>query len=52
MYPPGHPYRHPVIGSHEDLQAATLQDVKDFFATYYVPGNASLVVAGDFDRWR
>jgi predicted Zn-dependent peptidase len=49
MYPPGHPYRHPVIGSHEDLQAATLQDVKDFFATWYVPGNASLVVAGDFD---
>ncbi len=49
MYPPGHPYHHPVIGSHEDLQAATLQDVKDFFAAYYVPGNASLVVAGDFD---
>ncbi len=49
LYPQEHPYRHPVIGSHEDLQAATLQDVKDFFATYYVPGNASLVVAGDFD---
>ncbi len=49
LYPPGHPYHHPVIGSHEDLQAASLQDVKDFFATYYVPGNASLVVAGDFD---
>ncbi len=49
MYPPGHPYHHPVIGSHEDLEAATLQDVKDFFAAYYVPGNASLVVAGDFD---
>lgn len=49
LYPEGHPYFEPVIGSHEDLQAATLEDVKDFFATYYVPGNASLVVAGDFD---
>lgn len=49
MYPPGHPYHIEVIGTHEDLQAATLQDVKDFFAAYYVPNNASLVVAGDFD---
>jgi predicted Zn-dependent peptidase len=49
MYPPGHPYHHPVIGSHEDLEAATLQDVVSFFRTWYVPGNASLVVAGDFD---
>jgi len=49
MYPPGHPYHIEVIGTHEDLQAATLQDVKDFFAAYYVPDNASLVVAGDFD---
>jgi predicted Zn-dependent peptidase len=49
LYPADHPYHHPVIGSPEDLQAAKLQDVKDFFATYYVPGNASLVVAGDFD---
>lgn len=49
LYPAGHPYAHPVIGSHEDLQAATVQDVKDFFATWYVPSNASLVVAGDFD---
>ena len=49
MYPPGHPYAHTVIGTHEDLQAATLQDVKGFFATWYVPNNASLVVAGDFD---
>ncbi len=50
LYPEGHPYHHPVIGSHEDLEAATLKDVQDFFATYYVPGNASLVVAGDFER--
>lgn len=49
MYPPDHPYHHTVIGSHEDLEAATLQDVKDFFARYYVPNNACLVVAGDFD---
>lgn len=49
MYPPGHPYHIEVIGTHEDLKAATLQDVKDFFAAYYVPNNASLVVAGDFD---
>ncbi|MBM4132033.1 insulinase family protein, partial [bacterium] len=50
MWPEGHPYHHPVIGSHEDLEAASVQDVKDFFAAFYVPGNASLVVAGDFDR--
>lgn len=49
LYPPGHPYHLPVIGSHEDLQAATVDDVKNFFATYYVPSNASLVVAGAFD---
>ncbi|MFQ5505502.1 MAG: M16 family metallopeptidase, partial [Planctomycetota bacterium] len=49
MYPPGHPYHTSVIGSHEHLEAATLKDVKDFFARYYVPNNASLVVAGDFD---
>ena len=49
MYPPGHPYHNTVIGSHEDLIAATVRDVKDFFACYYVPNNASLVVAGDFD---
>lgn len=49
MYPPGHPYSWPVIGSPEDLKAATVDDVKQFFRTYYVPANASLVVAGDFD---
>lgn len=49
LYPPGHPYHHPVIGSHEDLEAATVSDVKDFFARNYDPANASLVVAGDFD---
>lgn len=49
MYPPDHPYHNAVYGTHEDLEAATVNDVKDFFATFYVPSNASLVVAGDFD---
>jgi zinc protease len=49
LYPKGHPYHHPVIGSHEDLQAANVDDVKAFFSHWYVPNNASLVVAGDFD---
>ena len=49
MYPEGHPYHHLPIGSHEDLQAASLQTVKDFFTKWYAPNNASLVVAGDFD---
>ena len=49
MYPVGHPYHTSVIGSHEDLEAASVKDVQDFFATYYVPNNASMVVAGDFN---
>ncbi len=49
LYPPEHPYHHPVIGSHADLEAATVDDVKQFFATWYDPANASLVVAGDVD---
>nr|AYM54418.1 peptidase M16-like protein [Phaselicystis flava] len=49
LYPEGHPYHHPVIGSHEDLQAATVQDVVSFFDRYYVPSNVSLVIAGDFE---
>jgi predicted Zn-dependent peptidase len=49
MYPQGHPYHNAVYGTHEDLEAADVWNVKDFFATYYVPNNASLVVAGDFD---
>jgi len=49
MYPPSHPYHFPPIGTEEDLKAATVTDVKDFFATFYNPSNASLVVAGDFD---
>jgi zinc protease len=49
LYPEGHPYHHPVIGSHEDLQAATVDDVKGFFNRWYTPNNASMVIAGDFD---
>ncbi len=49
MYPVGHPYNIPVIGTHADLEAATVNDVKNFFATYYVPNNVNLCVAGDFD---
>jgi predicted Zn-dependent peptidase len=48
-FPAGHPYHHPVIGSMADLSAATLDDVKNFFRTYYAPNNAVLVVAGDID---
>jgi predicted Zn-dependent peptidase len=50
LYPPAHPYHHEVIGSMEDLTAASVDDVKAFFRTFYVPNNATLVVAGDFDR--
>ncbi|NRA96846.1 MAG: insulinase family protein, partial [Planctomycetes bacterium] len=49
IYPEGHPYRHPVIGNHADLEAASLHDVRTFFDTWYVPANASLCVAGDFE---
>jgi zinc protease len=49
LYPKGHPYYGYVIGSHEDIQAAKLEDVKDFFKRYYSPNNASLAIVGDFD---
>ena len=48
-YPEGHPFHHSLIGSMEDLDAASLDDVRQFFATYYSPDNAVLTVAGDFD---
>ena len=48
-FPKGHPYSWPVIGSMEDLTAASLDDVKEFFRQYYTPNNLSLVIAGDFD---
>lgn len=48
LFPQGHPYRGMVIGSHADIQAAQLKDVKAFYKTYYRPNNASLVLVGDF----
>jgi zinc protease len=50
LYPSGHPYSWPTIGSMADLSAASLEDVKTFFRTYYAPNNASIAIAGDFDR--
>ena len=49
LYPKGHPYSWSVIGSMEDLGAASLQDVSNFFRTYYAPNNATLTIAGDFN---
>jgi zinc protease len=49
LFPPGHPYSWEVIGSMDDLNAATLDDVKTWFETYYGPNNATLVLAGDID---
>ena len=49
LYPLEHPYHHSTIGSMEDLNAASLADVSEFFATYYAPNNAVLTIAGDFD---
>ena len=49
MYPEGHPYHHSVIGSMNDLNAASLDDVKTWFRTWYGPNNAVLVLAGDID---
>ncbi|MBI1984084.1 MAG: insulinase family protein [Acidobacteria bacterium] len=45
-----HPYRHSAIGSMEDLDRARLDDIRAFYDTYYVPNNATLIIAGDFDR--
>ena len=49
MYPAGHPYHHSTIGSMNDLNAASLDDVKTWFRTWYGPNNAVLVLAGDID---
>src|SRR5262245_13296774 len=49
LYPEGHPYHASVIGSHADIQAAELVDVRGFFARYYCPNNASLAIVGDID---
>jgi zinc protease len=49
IYPLGHPYRHAIIGSIDDLQAIRLPALKDFYRAFYAPNNAALCVAGDFD---
>lgn len=49
LYPKDHPYNWQVIGSLEDLQNATLEDVKTFYKKWYVPNNSTLVLSGDFD---
>jgi len=50
LFPKGHPYYASVIGSHEDIQAAKLEDVRNFFKQYYAPNNASIAIVGDFDK--
>jgi zinc protease len=50
LFPKTHPYYGNVIGSHADIEAARLNDVRDFFQHYYTPNNASVAIAGDFDR--
>lgn len=50
LYPEGHPYSWTTIGEIADLRGATLEDVKEFYHKYYVPGNATLVISGDFDK--
>jgi predicted Zn-dependent peptidase len=50
VYPEDHPYHHSVIGSMEDLDAASLEDVETFFRTYYRPNNAVLTLCGDFEE--
>ena len=49
LFPPEHPYHHTTIGSMEDLDAASVEDVSEFFRTYYAPNNAVLTVVGDVD---
>lgn len=49
FYPEGHPYSWPTIGSMEDLSAASMEDIMEFFRIYYAPNNASITIAGDFN---
>jgi len=49
LYPAPHPYHGVVIGSHADIEAAKLDDVREFFRQYYTPNNASIAIVGDFD---
>jgi zinc protease len=52
LFPPGHPYNGAVIGSMKDLSNATVSDVREFFAAFYAPSNATIAIAGDFDSAR
>ncbi|MDI3255243.1 MAG: pitrilysin family protein [Bacillota bacterium] len=49
LFPADHPYHADVIGSHADIEAARLEDVREFFKLYYAPNNATIAIAGDFD---
>ena len=49
LYPESNPYSWPIVGYLSDLQAASVEDVKEFFRTYYAPSNATLTIVGDFD---
>lgn len=49
FFPKRHPYSWTVIGEFDDIKSATIEDVKEFYGTYYVPSNATLCIAGDFD---
>ncbi|OGQ16767.1 MAG: hypothetical protein A2138_25120 [Deltaproteobacteria bacterium RBG_16_71_12] len=50
LYPEGHPFRYQVIGKHEDIEGASLEDVKAFFRSWYAPANITLTLAGDVDE--
>ncbi|MBA2690764.1 MAG: insulinase family protein, partial [Burkholderiales bacterium] len=50
LFPVSHPYHAVIMGSHADIQAATLTDIKDFFKLYYRPNNATLTIVGDIDK--
>jgi zinc protease len=50
LFPKNHPYYADVIGSHADIEAARLLDVRDFHQRFYIPNNATIAIAGDFDR--
>jgi zinc protease len=50
LFPKGHPYYGVVIGSHADVEAAKLEDVREFFRQYYTPNNATLAIVGDYDK--
>src|SRR5690606_38819298 len=52
LYPPDHPYHWMTIGAADDIRAMQLEDVQEFFRTYYTPANASLVIAGDIETNR